>query len=420
MKWAKIQENMQVVMGKFTSNRYIQALSDGLMTLFPLMIVGAMSSLLYALPIKGYQSFITSTGIAKAINIPYGITTGLIAIYAAYMIGYKLADSFDKDGAMGGILSLMAFFVVTPITMFDEKVQTLNMQYLGSQGLFVAIIVSLIASRIYVLILDQKWEIKLPESVPPTVSNSFNSLIPGIVIAVIFVVISQLVALTAYGNAHDLIIQLIQGPLQKLGANLPAALVLVFLMQFLWFLGIHGSMATMAILYAVYYPLDLANLNAFNAGSPLPYIVTMSFIMQQKGAHNLAFAILLAFKTKSTQLKTVGRLGLLPAVFGISEPLKFGVPMILNPYILVPMIGAPMVNIVISYFAIAAGWVPRLNGVMVPTGMPEIVKGIFMGGWQLVVLNVILLVVSILIYLPFVGMLDTNKVKAEAVFEKES
>ena len=225
MKWAKIQENMQVVMGKFTSNRYIQALSDGLMTLFPLMIVGAMSSLLYALPIKGYQSFITSTGIAKAINIPYGITTGLIAIYAAYMIGYKLADSFDKDGAMGGILSLMAFFVVTPITIFDEKIQTLNMQYLGSQGLFVAIIVSLIASRIYVLILDQKWEIKLPESVPPTVSNSFNSLIPGIVIAVIFVVISQLVALTAYGNAHDLIIQLIQGPLQKLGANLPAALV---------------------------------------------------------------------------------------------------------------------------------------------------------------------------------------------------
>ena len=94
--------------------------------------------------------------------------------------------------------------------------------------------------------------------------------------------------------------------------------------------------------------------------------------------------------------------------------------MILNPYILVPMIGAPMVNIVISYFAIAAGWVPRLNGVMVPTGMPEIVKGIFMGGWQLVVLNVVLLVVSILIYLPFVGMLDTNKVKAEAVFEKES
>src|SRR5699024_2913234 len=142
---------------------------------------------------------------------------------------------------------------------------------------------------------------------------------------------------TSFGNIHDFIYILLQEPLQHLGGSIWALLFLMFFSEFLWFFGIHGSMATAAILNALYQPLEIQNLAAYSAGEELPNIITMSFINTLKGPRHFALALLLLLICRSHHLKSVGKVAIVPGFFGISEPMKFGIPMVLNPVLFIPM-----------------------------------------------------------------------------------
>lgn len=414
MKFQEKLEKLNDVMSKVQTNKYLQALSSGMMLLLPIMFIGSMSALLRQVNIGGYQDFIKAVGIESALAGVYTVTMNFMALYVVFLIGNKLADSFDEDGLIAGMISVMAFLIITPISQFD-KVTAIEIGYLGSKGLFVGMMSALIASRIYVFVIQKNITIKMPNTVPPVVSKTFISLIPAILVAIVFAIINSLFGLTSFGNAHAALFEILQVPLQSMGSNLFTVVILVALMEILWFFGIHGSNVVNPILLTVFYSMDLANLEAYQAGATvLPYIITVSFIQNQKGPRNLALAILLSFNAKSEHLKKVGRLGLVPAFFGISEPLKFGLPMILNPILLIPMVLTPVVSVILSYFAIVIGFLPRPNGVSVPSGTPELLRPFFTSGVRGVIFGLFLLLVCALIYYPFVKAFDKQKLKEEA------
>lgn len=414
-----LQRKLQPVVSKVSKNCYLQAIMNGMMTILPAILIGAIGMLLTSLPIPAYQAFIEANGIKPFLALPATMTTNVIALYTVFFIANNLAKELEKDGVTAGLIALISFLIVTPIAKIPGPrgpVDVLPFDWLGATGMFVAIIIGLVAARLYVFITDKGLTIKMPEGVPPTVEKSFAALIPGFIIVILFVLLAALFAHTPMGSLHQLVYGFIQVPLQGLGGSLGAMLVAVFVMHLLWILGIHGIMAILSIMMPIWLPLDIANLNAYGAGQPLPNIVGFAFLycyvlLGGSGA-TLGFNLLM-LKAKSKRFKVLGRMSILSGICGINEPVIFGTPVVLNPILAIPFITAPIVCTIIAYVLTVSGIVPQLMGTMLPLGMPPFISGFLEGSWKIVALQVVLIIVTTLIYYPFYKMLDNNACKEE-------
>ncbi|GAB3066597.1 PTS sugar transporter subunit IIC [Salinicoccus sesuvii] len=411
-----IQSNLQRFAGKMGENRYLKSVSEGLLLALPAIIIGALSTLIANINWDVYQNFITDTGLKSVLILPASVTISIIALYAVFCIAYRLASLFDHDGVVAGIIALICFFTVTPFATLDEA-SVIPVEFLGAQGLFVAIIVGLLSARAYVFIVDSNWTIKMPAGVPPTVEKTFAGLLPGIVIVVLFTIISGLFRLTSFGSAHEFVYTFIQAPLLNLGGGFWSMVILVLVIHTLWLFGIHGTLSILPILYGVWIPLGLENLDAIAAGNAPENIVNTGFlivavIIGGAGA-TLSLGILLTFFTKSQRYKTLGKLSLPPVIFGINEPLIFGLPIVLNPYMAVPFIVAPLSNAIISYTLMDLGIFPLVNGLHIPLGTPVFVNSILAGSAFLIVLQIMLIILNMLIYYPFLKMLDRKALEEE-------
>ncbi|MGX7302816.1 PTS transporter subunit EIIC [Enterococcus gilvus] len=243
--------------------------------------------------------------------------------------------------------------------------------------------------------------------------GSFSSLIPGILLITLFLVISKLISMTSFGNLHAMIFSLIQTPLQNIGGSFPAILFMALLAQLLWFFGIHGSMVVFSVMSPILGAMDAAQLTAFSSGQPLPNVLGMSFftIFTFSGTA-IALSILMLF-AKSKQFKTLGKLGIVPSIFAITEPLIFGTPLILNPIFAIPFILGNVISLVLSYVATIIGIIPQLNGIAAPAGTPIIIQGLIAGGWKIALFQAFLLVIWILLWLPFFKVADAKNFKEE-------
>ena len=256
----------------------------------------------------------------------------------------------------------------------------------------------------------------MPKGVPPIVEDSFASLVPSLFVLIIAVILSVLFAKTSFGSFHNLIYTLIQVPLSGFGLSLPSYVIMQITTTLLMFCGIHGN-----TVFAAFMPLTMAasaeNLAALAAGETLPHIITGSFsVFCQPGGIGATFglAFLLMFRAKSKRLRTLGKLSFIPAIFGINEPMIFGIPILLNPLLFIPYVLNPIICTVLSYVAIATGIVPRLSGTEVNWTMPQFVSGFLAQGPQAVILQIVLVAITTLIWIPFFRMVD-KKIADEEV-----
>src|SRR5699024_4659557 len=224
-------------------------------TTMPVIMLGSFALLLSTLNIPAYQNFIESIGIKKLIEIPADVLIPLLSIYVVFFIAYKLVNNMkpDMDSAGAGLISLMAFFIVTPTITVDET-DGFTFEFLGAQGLFVAIIVGLIVGRMFIWLVEQGWTIKMPKGFPSTVYKTFAILIS------LLSLISFNAQMTPYDSIHQMIYSLIQALLQNLGSTYWSLIAFIFTVQILWFFGIHGFMVVSPIFYSVWLPLGLENL----------------------------------------------------------------------------------------------------------------------------------------------------------------
>ncbi|WP_203633067.1 PTS sugar transporter subunit IIC [Lacticaseibacillus suibinensis] len=413
-------DKFQAGISKVQNNRYIKSITGGLSALIPVMVVGAFSSLLTSMQIGDYQKWIAP--IKVYLNLPYEFTTNVLAIYAVFMIAYRLAETFEVSGVQSGLIALISFLIVTPVATFKANgvaVQALTFDWLGAKGLFAAFIIGLVSARLYVWIVQHHLTIKMPAGVPPMISEAFASLVPAAIISVIFVFVQALFAHTGFGSLHQAVYSIVQTPLQGLGNTFGSYIIAVFLMQLLWVIGIHGAMVVLSIMTPIWTALDLQNLAAFRAGTARPNLITSSMGVFTMIAPMLGLVLVLLIFAKSKELRTIAKLGAPGALFGIHEPLLFGLPVVMNPVLAVPYVLCPIVCSVIGYLLTIWGILPVSFGITVPFGTPVFLYGLIAGSWKFAVAQVLLIPVCMLIWYPFVLKMDKQKLNIEAKAEED-
>ncbi len=412
-KMMNVLENTLVpVASKIGSNKYLKAISGGFVAIMSASIVGSLFTMLGNLPIAAYTNWLAETGLNAILALPSQATIDLIAIYASFFMAYTLAKEFGVDGAGAGLASIVSFMLITGRT--EGAYAT---AFLGAKGLFSAMFVALVGARIYIYVVQHGWVIKLPDSVPPNVANSFSALIPTAIVVLFFLVIAGLMTLTSYGTLHNAIFTIIQSSLMGfVGNNIWAFIFFQFMCNFLWFFGLHGGNITGSITNPIYTPLALENFALYEAGQAPKYIISgsLSRCFCSGGVGSMfSLAILMTFFSKSTQFKTLGRLSLPTTFFFINEPLIFGIPVVLNPLFFIPLIFLTPFLALLTYFVMSIGLVPIPIGAQIPWTTPPVLYGILQGSWKISVWEIVCNLIAMAVYFPFFRVADNKAYEEE-------
>lgn len=419
----KLIQSLEKINEKLDRLTFLKVLTSGLTMILPIIIVGAFSSLFANFPISAYQSFITDTGIKDVLTLGGQFSTNFISVIAVMSITYCYVDRQELPAIIPSIISLLTFFVITPLGKI-KSTTFISFEWLGSAGFFVAILTAFAVGALYTKMVRNNWTIKMPDTVPAMVSQSFASLVPSAVIIFLAMIVRYLFGLTSFKSIHNVIFTLIQTPVTSLGNSLWALLIITLLSRLLWMIGIHGMLVLMPVLLTVFMPLDLQNLEAFTKGEPLPNIVGLAFWILCTsiggGGATLGLNLLMTFRAKSKQYKTLGKLALPSGIFGINEPLVYGVPIVFNAVYALPYIFSPMINLVIGYFVIKTGIAPAPSGASI-LGMPIPIffVGLLEGSWKLGLMQVFFLILDTIIYYPFFKAADSSLYAKEVEHDNE-
>lgn len=397
-----------------SSNKSLQGISKGFMRILPVTILSSIFYLIANFPITAWTDWLASSGIGNYILIPYNITMGLFALYAAFSVAYSYADNEKCDAFSTGVISLICFWILTPYAtdvkgvLFAEGDLAYSFGWLGCKGLFVAMIEAILVAKVYCLFEKKGWTIHMPDGVPPYVEKSFASLIPGFICASVCAVIAYIFSLTSFGNVHELIYHYLQTPLTALGGSLGGYLIATVLIQLLWWFGIHGFNVVMGVMMPIFLGIDMARM-AGETTNP----IGMS-LMTVVGQSTVCCVIIMIFFCKSKQLKQIGKIAAPAAIFNIGEPIVFGVPNVLNPYMFIPtVILVPIVTNLFFYLGFVSGIVTPLSGAQVSMQVPVILYGLVQGNWMVALWQALAIPLGIVLFLPFYKMYDKKLVEEE-------
>ena len=418
-------EKLTAISGKIANNWVIHIIMNAFMMLLPITMLGSFAALFKGIGIESYQAFINSNGIATVLNTIYQWTTGMIGVYLAFLVAFAFAQQTkcSKSDMAVGLVSLASFLIVTPytVTPTDFGVATsLPTDWLGSQGMFTAIIISFVVGCIYMACQKGHVEIKLPESVPPFISAQFSSLIPGAIALVLFGIVSAVFAGTPFGTLHQLVYTLVSTPLHTVTGNVFGGWILMVVLYGLWFLGIHGGMTVGPIIMMLFMQVQMENMAAFQAGQALPNMYIGDALSYGTGSIPMLVAALLFMK--SEQGKAVSRMAVLPAFFGVDEPAYFGMPMILNPLFFIPwVIGAPTISVFGTHLLKVIGLLGYSNGTggQSAANLPFFVGNMMNYGMGGLIWGCVLFALIVLMYIPFVKAYDKQLLEAEAAHSQE-
>lgn len=427
--------------GRFSGSRFVRAIMDAGFSVIPFSIIGAIFLILtvlpQAFPIPGFKPiYDESIGrFGSWFQVVYNSTMGILALVFAGTFTYSYASIYAKEEKLklnpvnALCMFLMAFFITVPELVWKkgsiQMVQSLKatniigggyavsangIERIASVGIFTGMVVGWTTVQIYRFTVKHNWQIKMPESVPSGVSNSFSALIPGFCIATVVATANLILVLMGTDIFKVLYIPFFF--VSKITNTWWGFLVIVFLIHFLWWFGIHGA----TIISSFTTPIVMANMaanvnngaNNFFAGEVMNAMV----IAGGSGA-TLGLSIWLAFRARSVQLKEIGKIEIVPAIFNINEPLIFGLPIVYNVDLFIPFICAPMASGLVAYVAITSKIVPKII-VQQPWPSPVGLGGfIATASWQGAVLSIVCAIVAFLVWYPFIKRYDNILLKKE-------
>lgn len=420
-----LSEKVLPVATKIGANKYLITLRDAFMVSFPLTMFGSLIVVFNNLP---FWPDTLKNNFANLFGNGQSATMSIMTVFVTLAIGYYWAKTEEVEAIFGGVVALASFLILTPFTVLVtgangktiEGTGLLSLDRLGAKGMFLGILSAFLAAKIFVWLTKKGYVIKMPDGVPPAVSKSFASLIPALGTLFVFLIINAIMVGVFTTNLHDVIYNLIQKPLTGLGTGLPATIIAIFLVQFLWFFGLHGQV----IVNSVFEPfwqtnmLDNASLTqqGTNALAEHGHIVTKSFMdtftvgLGGSGS-TLVVVLLMAFVMKRKQYKEVARLALAPGLFNVNEPVIFGLPMVMNVSLFIPWLLAPIVSVVIAYLGFASGLVPLTTGAQVPWTMPIFISGFLATNSVMgAVLQLVQFLIIGLIWFPFLKAIDNQEI----------
>ena len=418
-----IEQKLMPVANKVGMQRHMVAIRKGIIATLPLTIVGSFFTILLNFPIESVAAFIEPY--REVLDIPFRYTVGLLALYATFGIASSLAKSYKLDSLTAGILAIMSFLITAapPIRVLEsvegviDAGRFINVANLGSGSLFGAIVTAILSVEIYRFFIVKNITIKMPDGVPPEVTNSFMALIPGGAILVLFWVIRHIIGFDINGFLSNLLM-----PLKDVlaGNSLFGGLLTVFLICFFWVLGIHGP-AIMGPVIRPFWDISIAeNMEVFQSSGnahELPNIFTEQFLqwfVWIGGAGTTLALVVLFLFSKSNYLKQLGRLSILPGIFNINEPVIFGAPIVMNPILGIPFLVAPLITTTISYFATTTGIVPMMAA-RLGFAIPAPIAAWMSTNWSVAagILVVVNFLITLAIYYPFFKVFEKQQLERE-------
>lgn len=411
------------VASKVADSKMLDALMGGMMCTLPMTLGVSVIAILINFPIPGFSDWVVSSGLMATGNSILTVTMNMMGIYISFFIGLRWGKVCGLSGYTGGIVSGAVFLAFMPQQSFEDipMASFINTSYMGSNGVFVAILLGLIVPKVTAILMS-KLEIKLPDMVPPMVADSLSPMFAAIVLFTAVWFAKWGLSFTPWGNLFDMINTLIGTPVTMVGASPLAYIIVCSLQSIFWFFGVHPNV--MLNFYApVIMACSAANTEAIIAGEALPYgawaVVALGTAIGGQ-ANALGISISLLF-TKSERFKAIRGIALVPSLFNISEPLMFGLPVVLNPMYFIPFVlNIPVCAIVVQALyalGLGAAFNPTIQ---LPWVLPQPVIAFMQGGIGCLVISVAVLAVSVLMYTPFTLMADRQALREEQAALEES
>lgn len=413
---------------KVGQQKHLVAIRDSFASLMPLIMAGAVAVLLnnvFFVPwgllaadvfLGADNAFIVWANGAIA---PFfsSIETGTLSILALALVitvAHNRARQEKQDEMITALIALGSFMLLGSLTRNNEVVAGHVTNYLGAQGIFIALIVGLIAPEIYFAVTNKNWVIKMPESVPPAVARGFSGIIPGMVTLMVFAAVNYVFAKTADTSLFIWFEDNVGSTLAKLSQGLPAVVLTSTLIPLLWFFGLHGANLLEAFMSPVYGTLQTENVQAFaNSNGSIKTLADGlhgwvrgswdAYVFHGGSGATLPLLLAILMVSKVKDHREIARLGIAPGIFMINEPVLFGLPVVLNPIYLVPFVLNQPILATIAYLATKAGLAgPIVN--TVPWTTPPILNALLATNFNIGagIVAIINLGVAFIIYLPFV------------------
>lgn len=398
-----IEQRLTPFANMLTRSQHITAMRDSFALAMPFVIIGSLMVPLLFPPftINPLSWFGVGYQVIRPLLLPtFELTIGLVALIIAFGASASLAKQYRLPERLSGLTGCLAFLMFIG---FKESAGT-NI-FLGGMGIFSALISSFYTIEIMRFFYRKGWCIRLPEEVPVMTRNSFQLLVPLLVIMLSITAINAWLKMATGMILPNLISEALR-PLIIASDTLTALLISLLICHLLWFVGIHGALIVTGIMNPFWMTYLFENQQALAEGiTPLPHIYLQGFwdfYLLIGGIGSTLPLIFMALRSRSRQLKSVGKIGLIPSLFNINEPILFGFPIILNPVFLLPFIGVPMINACIAWYLTHLGVLDRVVA-MLPWSMPSPLGAAWAanGSWKNLFMCLFAIFNSWMIYRPF-------------------
>lgn len=428
----KLQNILLSLTAKVETNKYLGSIKDAFTMFVPFIIVGSFGSMLNTLVsgANGLAQWVPwLANLSPAFTAINFVTISCMSLPIAFLIGLKLAEREQLPLMESGLIGLLSYLAVCPNTISTVvkgiqdpiMIGGLGTGVIGAQGLFVSMLMAILAVELFkALSKIDAIKIKMPDSVPMGIANSFNVLIPIFIIITTFAIIGCLFVSFTGNYINIWIYNIIQIPLQALANTTVGIFVLALVNQLFWFLGIHGGM----VIEGIRGPLSAVgiadNIAAVAAGGIAENILTRgfwtSFVVVGGGGITLSLLISIIVFSKREDHKAIAKFSLIPGICGINEPVVFGLPLVLNPIFAIPFILNSAIAALIAIFATNIGFI-SCGLLDCPPGLPVFITGLISYGFNGIIVQAVILAITFVIWTPFVFVANKqvkNTIKGES------
>ena len=425
-RFAGVLEKYLMPLAAFTAGqRHLCALRDGFIATVPISMVGSIVIMLKEvlflewsiigeklnkIPFyhESIQPMLDKTVISVLNQIWWG-TLALGIIFSVFSISYCLAKTNKVDKVSAGLISTVAYLILTPQSYGDGGFGSMSWTYFNSEALFTGMIVAFTATELYTFAVRKGWTIKMPKQVPPAVSKAFSAIIPAALVFTVFGIVSTIFLVGLDSSVKDFINMMLQKPLTNLGQSVFTLIFLVFIHQVLWFFGLHGTLIVGPAYDMVWGAALKSNSEAILIhGTEPTHAITRNMIdvyaMHGGSGATLGLVIAIFIFSKREEHREFAKLTVMPSTFQINEPVIYGLPIVLNPIMCLPFIFVPVILVFIGWFFTAV--IPFAGHIYIapPWVMPPVISAFLATGGDMgaTILAACTFVLSIVMYAPFV------------------
>ncbi|MEZ7649704.1 lactose-specific PTS transporter subunit EIIC [Streptococcus sp. 27098_8_86] len=404
---------------KLSRNIYLRAIRDGFIAGMPVILFSSIFILIAFVP--NSWGFKWSDEVVAFLMKPYSYSMGILALLVAGTTAKSLTDSvnrsMEKTNQINYMSTLLAAIVGLLMLAADPIENGLATGFLGTKGLLSAFLAAFVTVAIYKVCVKNNVTIRMPDEVPPNISQVFKDVIP-FTLSVVSLYALDLLARHFVGASVAESIGKFFAPLFSAADGYLGITIIFGAFAFFWFVGIHGPSIVEPAIAAITYANAEVNLNLLQQGMHADKILTSGtqmFIVTMGGTGaTLVVPFMFMWLTKSKRNRAIGRASVVPTFFGVNEPILFGAPLVLNPIFFIPFIFAPIANVwIFKFFIETLGMNSFTANLPWTTPAP---LGLVLGtNFQVLsfILAALLIVVDVVIYYPFLKVYDEQILEEE-------